>query len=339
MRCRRFVRASTWLCLAALLAAGPACVRPVQRSLLEAGLQKLDTASRKVHIARIDVVDARSPDELEALTPDVSYVIFLVLWYQHYREGHVRPEAELYSRDAAGEMKTLLKRAIDKSGLFTPGEGEGLTLKVELKHLYGISHAADVMIATAGAAVASTRTFAAYGFAGARIKVLDSFGAQLVDREVIGYFDPNLNDLMGGGIAQSVSFTDMLTHAAVQAAGHLAGNIVKAIEPAVDHFPALQGPAPVERCSVFYIARAVDEGPFLEIAGVNYETGEIMSVNVVVRWMEPFSATGEWVVDPYSGGQVRLTPEEYNTLVRRLKHKYKVDYATHVRTAHFFGSL
>lgn len=313
------------------------CVKPIQRSLTDAGLETLNTMSRKAHVANIDVVDKRPPDELESLSPEYAYVIFLLIWFQSYQEGHVRPEAELYSKDVVKEMQTLLRRAIDKSRLFTPGEGEPLTLKVELKHLYGISHAAIAMIATSGVATSTTRTFAPYGFASAHVELLDSFGAKLVDREVIGYFDPNINHILGGGTAQSVSFTDSLTHAAVQAAGHLAGNIVKAIEPAVSQYPVVAGSTPVENSSTFFIARHTEEGPFVEIAGINYETGEIISVNVIPRWMEPFSGINEWVVDPYFGGQVRLTPEEYDKLVKRLQKKYRVRYTTDIRVAHFFG--
>ena len=123
---------------------------------------------------------------------------------------------------------------------------------------------------------------------------------------------------------------------AVQAANHLAGNIVKAVEPLVAHYPSVH-PLDVDTMSTFFIARATDDGLFMEVAAVDVETGEIRSSEIVMRWMEAYSGVGEWVLDPYHGGHMRLTPLEYQRLVKRLATHYDVRFVHDVRTAHFFG--
>ena len=135
----------------------------------------------------------------------------------------------------------------------------------------------------------------------------------------------------------AVNLNDELVLASVHAAARLASNAVRAVEPMVATFP-LQNPIPIDRTNMFFIARAVEEAPFLEIAGVNIDTGQIVSDGIVPQRMEAYSAIDEWVVDPYYGGQVRLSPADYDRLVRRLQQRYDVRYVNDVRTAHFFGA-
>jgi len=132
--------------------------------------------------------------------------------------------------------------------------------------------------------------------------------------------------------------TDTLTLMAVNAVADLARNVVRAVEPMLAPYPA-STEVPAESAKVFFLVRAIPEGPFLEIAGIDYETGEVISDVVVPRRMEPYSAIGEWVVDPYFGGKSRLTPDEYDALIEKLRKKYDVQYVSDVRTAHFLGAL
>ncbi len=331
-----------------LLASG--CGGPIQRSLTMAPLDKrVRTFPRKITIDRIDVVDVRPKCEFEELTPDFKYVLFLGIWYQHLREGTIRPEGELYSMDPTGEMRQLLQTSFQKAKLTKAGKDSAkLNLKVELHHLYGITHASEfLMVAYGGGQGSNTkttstmgrRTFAPYGYASARIVLSDQNGKTIGSRYVIGQFDPNLADLLGvsaNPIAAGM-MTDSLTGAAVTAAGNLAGNIVRAVEVMVSNYPQTR-PLDTRACSTFYIKRTTDNGLFSEVAAINIDSGEIVSDTIQRRWMEPYSAPNEWVVDIYHGGQQRLTDEQYRKLVNRLLKKgYDVRFVTDLNNAHFFG--
>jgi hypothetical protein len=326
----------------ALALAGAGCA-PMQRSLRDASVAAIPAGERAAHLGAVEVIDARPPDELRELTPDVRYVVPLIVWNQWATEGHLRPEARLYSPDTARELSLVVTDAFAKSGIASSdGAGPAFRLEIKLRHLYGITHASQIAIATIGAASTAVRTFAPYGYAAAEVTVLDGQGHVIGSRSVVGAFDPNLSDLSGGGQLSAKNVTDELTAAAVQASGSLATNIVRAVEPMLGRYPARK-PFDPQAVSTFFICRPVREGAFLEVASVRIDTGEILEDVVVPRWMEPYAAVDEWVVDPYlrggaGRGGVRLTQEEYEQLVARLQERYDVRYVSDVRTAHFFGA-
>jgi hypothetical protein len=326
--------------LAVLPALLAGCVGPVQRALTEGTLDKITIAPRQVRIVSVEVTDERPPAELEELTPDTRFFIPAIVWWQHLRQGHRRPPANLYSLNPVAELRQVVEHAVNTAGIGpSSGAGPALRLRVRLQHLYGVTHSwesfAVVYLLAGAAAVSSIRTFAPYGYASGVAELYEEGGRLVGQRAVHGYFEPNLHHLMGASAAGKL-LTDKLTFAAVQAAAHLAGNVVRAVEPLLGRFAPAR-PMATDTCSTFFLTRHTPDGLFLEVAAVNVETGEIISDVVERRWMEPYAGVDEWVIDPYHGGNQRLTQQEYATLVERLKGKYEVRWSRDVRVAHFFG--
>lgn len=327
-----------WTLMGALILSG--CVVPVQRSLTEGSLPRLDIGRHEVRIEKIEVVDQRDPMELSELRPQLEYFVPLWLLLTHFQSsvGPVRPPAELYSLDPTGEFESVVKTALQKSGLQADDAAAvPLTLKVRLTHLYGITHMESSLFWVFSSAVSVQRTFAPYGYAAAEIELLESGGRTLGTRAVYGYFDPNLMDTLQSGPIGVMSVPDKLTAAAVSAANDLAANIVRAVETLVGDYP-LVPPIDMANVSVFYLARPTADGQHLEVAGVRIDTGEIISDSISRRWMEPYSGVNEWVVDPYHGGQRRLSDEQYRALVQRLQERYNVAFVDNVRVARFMGA-
>ena len=153
----RFAAASVVFLVTGLLSG---CASPIQHSLYQGRLNKLQLAPRSVYIADIQVIDARPPEELEPLSPQLRYLIPMIIWYQWATEGHVRPDPHLSSTDVVAEMKAVLRTAFHKSGLVAAnGEGAGLRVTLRVQHLYGISHASTRAGVTLGAASVSRRDF------------------------------------------------------------------------------------------------------------------------------------------------------------------------------------
>jgi hypothetical protein len=321
---------NTRLSILALLAA--ACglltgcgASPLQRSIGDGGLRKITMAPREAHLESIEVVDERPASELDALKPEAKYVI-PPFWFS--RAGHQRAEARLYSADVRAELAATVKQTFDKSHLFSPGDHEsGVRLTIKLKQLHGISYNATEMAAN----YTRVTQFACYGYAAAEVVLSDAANKPLATRQVVGMFLPDPSIM-------SASMTDALTLVAVKAASDLARNVVRTVEPMLAAYPA-STEVQSDTSKVFFLARATAEAPFLEIAGIDYESGEITSDVVVRRRMEAYGALDEWVVDPYFGGKARLTPEEYDALIEKLRKKYDVRYVSDVRTAHFLGVL
>lgn len=313
----------TLLTMACGLSAG--CSRPVQRSLAEAGLRSFTAAPRTALIRWINVADERPDAELGELQPATRY---MVPPFVFSKAGHLRPDAALYSSDPAAELTALVRRSFDKSKLLsTDSDDSALRLTINLKHLYGVSYRSSYVTVN----YTRVEQFSQYGYAAAEVVLSDATNKVLGTRQVVGAFLPD-------GEMKEKSMTDALTLVAVNAAGDLARNIVRAVEPMLAPFPAADE-VPAVSAKIFFLARAVPEAPFLEVAGVDYESGEIVSDVVVPRAMEPCSAPNEWVVDPYFGGKARLNQTEYDALVEKLRAKYDVRYVSDVRTAHFLGVL
>lgn len=327
------------IALAAVFLVG--CLPLPHPTLQDGKIDEVLLGRRAIRLAGVEVTDARPAEELLPLSAKVRYVVPLVLWNQWASEGHLRPDAALYTKDLGGDMTALVNRAFAGSGLFAPeGKGEALHIKLRINHLYGVTHLASTNYLSVFGSL-RTRTFGAYGYAEAHIEVADAAGRVIGTREVVGTFDPNLRDLAAPGLGGMVAVAalrgrPLLVRAAAEAAGNLASNVVRAVDLIVADYRR-PTPLAVEAMKTFFIARAVPEGPFIEVAEVDIDTGKIVSDAVVPRWMEPYSAINEWVVDPYHGGHVRLTQDEYDALVRRLKVTYDVRYVTDVRAAHFFG--
>lgn len=150
-----------------------------------------------------------------------------------------------------------------------------------------------------------------------------------------GAADPQLMDVMGIGPLSGPHPDDGLKGAAVQAAGQLVSNVVRAIEPML--FVSSKR-ARIETSPVFYLGRHTDDGMFTEVAAVDFDSGTIVTSNVTLLWVEPYGAVDDWIVDPYFGSNMRLTPDEYGALIEKLDERYDVRFVQDVRTAHFFGA-
>jgi hypothetical protein len=323
--------------LAALFLSG--CLELPRPTLQDGPIDEMILARRALRLADVEVTDARPADELLPLSPAVRYVIPLVLWNQWATEGNLRPDAATYTEDLRGDMTALVRQAFTGSGSFaTQGSGEALRIKLRINHLYGVTHDSSTSYYPLVYASFNKRTFGAYGYAEAHLEVASAAGRVLGTREVVGFFDPNLSDLVARGAGGMITLRvrPVLAHAAAMAAGNLASNVVLAVDLIVAGHPR-PTPLAVETMKTFFLVRAVPEGPFLEVAGVDIETGKVLSDVIVPRWMEPYSAINEWIVDPYHGGQERLTQDEYDALVQRLQATYDVRYVTDARSAHFFG--
>ena len=306
-------------------ALGTGCSRPVQRSLVDGGLRSFMSAPREAHIRWINVADERPESELGELEPSLHYGV-PPFFYE--KAGYQRPDAKLYSDDVSSQLTAVLRQAFDKSKLLSPADDDsGLRLTINLKHLYGVAYKSTYVVPN----FSRVQQFPGYGYAAAEVVLSDAANKTIGTRQVVGRFLPD-------PAMREKSMTDALTLVAVHAAADLARNIVRAVEPMLAPYPAVDE-VPAVSAKIFFLARAVPEGAFLEIAGVDYETGEIVSDVLVPRSMEPYSATDEWVVDPYFGGKARLTQTEYDALVEKLRRKYDVRYVSDVRTAHFLGVL
>jgi hypothetical protein len=313
----------TLLTMACGLSAG--CSRPAQRSLVDGGLRSFTAAPRTAHIRWINVADERPDMELGELKPETHY---MVPPFVFSKAGHLRPDAGLYSSDPSAELTALVRQSLDKSKLMSDdADDSALRLTINLKHLYGISYRSSFWTFN----YTRVEQFSQYGYAAAEVVLSDATNKTLGTRQVVGAFLPDAE-------MREKSMTDALTLVAVKAAGDLARNIVRAVEPLLAPFPEADE-VPAVSAKIFFLARAVPEAPFLEVAGVDYESGEVVSDVVVPRVMEPCSAPDEWVVDPYFGGKARLTQPEYEALVDKLRAKYDVRYVSDVRTAHFLGVL
>lgn len=311
------------IALTGALATG--CGHPLQRSLEQGGVKTLTMVPREAHIRWIDLEDERPASELGELEPVTRYV---VPPFAFSSAGHLRADASLYSSDLPMELPALLRQTFDRSKLLSPGDAaSGARLTIRLKHLYGISYRSTFFTLN----FTKVTQFSQYGYAAAEVVLSDASHKIIGTRQVVGTFLPD-------GAMKEKSMTDALTLVAVNAASDLARNIVRAVEPMLAPYPAATQ-IPALTASIFFLVRPIPEGPFLEIAGVDFASGEVVSSVVVPRRMEPCSTPGEWVVDPYFGGKARLTPDEYDALVDRLRQKYDVRYVSDVRTAHFLGAL
>jgi hypothetical protein len=334
---KRTASATAAVALAAIFLGG--CLELPRPTLQDGPIDEIILGRRPIHLAAVEVTDARPADELLPLSPQVRYVVPLVVWNQWATEGHERPDAATYTEDLRADMTALVKRAFAGSALFpAPASGAALRVKLRINHLYGVTHRTSTSYYPLVYASFSKRTFGTYGYAQAHLEVVDGAGRVLGTREVVGTFDPNLRDIVspGTGGVETMRGRPLLARAAAMAAGNLASNVVRAVDLIVASH-ARPAPLAVDAMKTFFLARAVTEGPFLEVAEVDFETGKVVSDVVVPRWMEPYSAINEWVVDPYHGGQERLTQDEYDALVRRLQTTYDVRYVTDARSAHFFG--
>jgi hypothetical protein len=307
--------------------------RPSQRNLSTADVDGFRLDSGNATIAQVQVKDLRPIEEDEDLHAKMRYFVPALIWWQWATEGNVRPDAEYYSKDIPGEMQQLLEKALINSGLMvaqSAASATRLTLSVEILHLYGVTHVSSRAIVTYAAASNSVRKFHPYGFAAARIILKDSTGGTVAERYVSGYS----SDTYSG---EREDLTNQLTFATLEASGNLASNIVRALDPvfSLQGGPTSWNPA----ISAFVISRATKNGLQIERAVIDFQSGVILTSEILQRKREPFAAVDEWVVDPYQGGESMLRPQDYDTLINRLKTAYDVRYLTNVRVAHIFGPL
>lgn len=336
---RIFKYVSSCLILITFLFLGVGCRGPVQRNLLESPLEKIRTAPRDVVFNQINVVDTRTEQDKISLKPEMRYFIPGLIFFAWASEGHVRPDSTLYSLDVPTEMQGLVKRALTETGIEGTGASPNamqVNLDVEITQLYSITHSSSTTFAGSGAASSSTKTFAPYGYAAAKITLKALDGTVILRRSLIGVFSPKLAEFRGLDFNPTGVMTNKLTMAAVFASGDLASNIARALEPVLTNLIQPRT-APVSENRAFYISRATNDGQFVEIACIDKASGQVLSSTINQRWMEPYVAVDEWVLDPYQGGDARLTQEEYNELVAHLQGGFDVRFVTDVRTAHFFG--
>ncbi|APR78215.1 Hypothetical protein A7982_03562 [Minicystis rosea] len=311
------------------------CTEPIHRSLSEGIPVPVPAAPRKAHVASIEVLDERPSGELSSISPGLIYLVPLVIFNVWASEGDVRPEAELYTPDLRGEMRARIEDAIKEGHLFGgKGAGPGLRVQVKVKHLYGVTHASKFSLLIPGFSSTTERTFAPYGYAAAEVRLSEASGRVIGTRQITGSYIAAATDLKNDPKARRT--INLLTLAAVYAASDLSANIVRAIEPMVADVPAEEH-LDLDALKTFVLARAAPEGPFLELAAIDYESGKVVADKVVPRWMEPYSPIDEWVVDPYLGSNSRLTPEKYRGLIEHLAKRYDVRFVKDVRVAHFFG--
>lgn len=310
------------------------CAEKIQSSLLDAPLEIAKLNTRATRISNITVVDERPAEELEQQSVSVRYALFLGFYFQG-AEGDLRPAAKWYSPDTLGEMKTVVKKALRQSELFDTGEQEDtVSVQIKLKHLYAFSHYTYDFGYLLTSAYVSITDYHSYGFAAADLLVYDSNGKIIGRRTVTGTSEiESLNGTQKERERENQSMSSL----AGLAAANMASNITKAIEAIIADRP-LATPQPIAAdASTFYICRAISEGPYMEVAGVDYETGTVTADSIVPRTVEPFSAVDEWVVDPYGGTQFLMASEDYDNLIRKLEQKYEVGYFNNVRVARFLG--
>lgn len=313
-----------------LLAAGsgPGCAETIQSSLQDGLLnvaKVAKVATRKAHVASVTVVDERDPEELELQKPAARYALFVGFYFQG-NEGDLRPAARWISADTRTELSSLIRSALRRSELLTADRsGPAFSVRIVLKHLYSFRHMSYDFGFFFTGGYASVTTFHPYGFAAAEVVVTDAQGRTVGVRRVTGTSEVGVS--LDG---TSLSFRGSM------AAADLAGNIVKATEAILADQP-MAAPLPMADAPTFFIARAIPEGPYLEVAGIDFETGNVTSDLLVPRTMEPYSAVDEWVVDPYGGTPFMMAQDDYENLVRRLQQRYSVRYTTSVRVARFLG--
>jgi len=257
----------------------------------------------------------------------------------------LRPDAKYYSKNVSSDMKQLVRRAVSRSGMSSKAANGAakVHLKVKMKHLYGVTHHSHRTIIVAGVNAAGTsqrsQTFAPYGFAAAEVEIYDDKGALLGRQLATGKVDPNLLSLLKSAEKKGEGklMTDRLTQAAVQAAGRLAGNIVKVAAAILYRYPT-EVPIDIDSVSTFYITRHTPDGLFREVAGIDIATGNIVTSTIQRRWMEPYAAINEWVVDPYYGGESRLSPRQYARLLKRVRQRFDARFSDNVHAARFFGA-
>jgi hypothetical protein len=336
---RRAANAASRCALLCALLSGLACA-PIVPSLVTGQLETPKVEPRDIEISEIEVVDGRAEADKQALSPQTRIVLPLLLWWQWASAGDVRPDAQQYTSDLSGDVRTLIEQALEQSGMLSPSpsaRARKLKLKVVVQQLYGITHVDSSTLITVFTAGTDDRIFAPYGYASARVQLLDENGKELAALHVQGSSDPDLESLLLPGASPDALEAQLLV-AAARATGSLATRIVLALEPLLSDDAVETRAERYEQRSSFFISRLLDDGAFLEVASVETASGRVLSDTVVKRWMEPYCAPGEWVLDPYQGGRARLSTEQYQRLVVHLGGAYDVRFVSDVNTAHFFGT-
>lgn len=290
------------LVLSFCLACG--CSTTVTSDLNPAQVEKLPVEARKVSFSSIEIVDARPAEELQPLATKIRYLIPALFWIQWFEEGNSVSPPDLAPTDMTGSFEQTLRRTLAENKMSDEDKDgcKKLALKVEITHLYKTVHASSFGLFVVSGGMFSARTFEPFVFAAARVTVADEDGRVIGSRYVSGTYEPPhelfLNCLAAqGAIAQEAAPTD---GAEACAAGKLAGNIVKAVEPMLADWPLMR-PPPAEKRGSFTVARVTADRLYLERATINYQDGQILFSAVYKHWMEPFAAVNEWVVDPYQG--------------------------------------
>ncbi len=344
MRCLHSRLAAQLLLSAVVLWLG-ACANPVQRSLLEARLRVPKMDAKALRITSVEVVDMRPESELKEMQPETHVLVPLIpLWWQEHARGPLRPNARYYSPNTAAELQSLVQDTLARSGLAAAASDArlpGMTLRVELRHLYATTYADQQTMLGLGGAYTKTQIFAPYGFASAEVSLVASSQAggsrhRLGPYVISAHTAPTATSLGLTDAQVPASVMDALTLAAVDAAGALAVQCVHAVEALLHQHPLLNRIDP-KTSTLFFLRRATDDGQFAEVAGVTVASGEIASVAIVPQLGEQIAAYREWVVDPYHGGTVRLPWQDYQALIARLSANYDVRFTHNLRAAHFFG--
>ena len=312
-----------------------------QHALTEATPQVFELGTKPVAIS-VEIVDERPADERSALRPaSTAAVPLFPLLTVFSSQGQLRPASRFYAGDSdemRGDLARMVSDSLTRSGLVSPKSQATQTfrLRVTIHHLYGITYSQSTFVQLLAGVSTSNASFAPYGFAAATVELIDSRGGVVGHRTIAVSQVPLDEDIQK--MTSSSQWLDQLSEAAVAAAATLVGEVTSVAELLLAEIPAVT-PIDVARTNVFYISRHVPDGVNIELVGVDYNTGKIVSNRLIERGVQPYAQSNTWVVDPYFGSQTRLTTREYGVLIERLRARYDVRYITDVRVARFLGRL
>lgn len=326
--------------LLALALAG--CVKPVPVDILTMrpatgrfGTPRACTLSVDAVVDRRPAVE-QTPDS-DGSTPALRYLVPLLLINFWETSGPRYANPELYAHDMLPDLKTLLGRTLDASGLCA-GAGPGLSLRPTLQHYYGLSYEKTLGVAGFGGGTSSVYAF----FPAAQVVVdleLLQNGAvldrvTLSERYLFNDRDVEMSTPAGTTSGSPLAIAQARTQAPKLALERLLLQVPDAVDRMLSRVPGATIP-PAE--GSFLVVRLTREYDFQEEMRIETATGRIITDRVVRRRLPVLGAPGEWVVAPIDAAGRWLDPSAYARLVAQLGGTYKVAFDTNLSVASFGG--